>query len=162
MKLLIISDTHSPTRKYLDIVEFIQNYNYDLLIHCWDFDKMETYLAIFGIAWKKLVCVHWNSDEDLLKRLLPESKLIEYKTYRIWIVHSNQIYPRWDKQQLVEYALNNGLDVLIYWHTHVKSIIKYYNWIFSYENELADLWSGVVYLVNPWSLLNWDYLYLNI
>lgn len=162
MKFLIISDTHLPSRSDFDIINFINMFKYDYLIHCWDFDRLKTYSAIFEIAPKKLLCVHWNSDEEYLKNTLPEINFLYHEDFKFWIVHSHNIYPRWDVNQLLDKAIDNWLDVLFYWHTHKKNIIKYSNWVLSYEQDLSELWNWNIYLVNPWSLLNWDYLYLDL
>lgn len=162
MKLLVMSDTHNPSRSNLDLNSFISKFDFDYLIHCWDFDKMETYSAMFDIAWTKLKCVHWNSDEESLKRFLPEYTSIKYKNFNFWIIHSHKIYPRGDIDKLIDFALNNNLDVLFYWHTHIKKILKYCNWQITEDSELNDLWNGNIFLVNPWSLVNWDYLFLKV
>lgn len=162
MKLLIISDSHIPSRSRFDIINFLKNKNYDLLIHCGDFDRIATYNSIKNIAGNKLYCVYWNSDDFEIKSKLPEQNILDINGYKAIIKHWHQVYPRWDRSWLLNIALKNNAKILFCWHTHKQEIYKYQEWIFTQTDEIKLYNEKCTYFVNPWSLKDWNFLEINL
>lgn len=159
MKLLVISDTHIPSRNHFDISDFLENKDYDLLIHCGDFDTTATYETIKKIAWNRLYCVHGNSDEYELKNTLPEMKFWEIDKYKMMIAHWHQVSnPRWNREWLVNIALENDAKILFCWHTHRQEIYKYKDWIFLPVNEIKLDDEKCTYVVNPGTMIRTEFL----
>jgi len=161
MKVLIISDTHTPTRVDLNLRIFLENKKYDLLIHCGDFDRIESYEIIKNIAKEKLYCVHGNSDDFELKSKLPEKEFMEINWHKTIIIHWHQVYPRWDKW-LINIAIENNVKILFCGHTHKQNIHKYQDGIFLLVNEIKLDNEECIYIVNPGSLKDWEFLEIDL
>ena len=115
MRILIISDSHGKTENILKLKQKIGKI--DLAIHCGDgtedFDFISDFLKC------KICGVSGNC--DLFTRELSVVNLnIEGK--RIHIEHGNKL-PVHSEKALIEYARNNGFDLLLYGHTHIQKIL---------------------------------------
>lgn len=161
MKILVISDSHSPSRAVVDFDEFIQDKNFDLLIHCWDYDVLKTYLHLKSLVKDKFLWVYWNSDSWELRDYLKEFETTEISWNKILVFHSHQIR-RWDEQGLLHYAKKFWVNVVFYWHTHKQKITKYKEWMFENLNKITKIEKDCIYFINPWTLKNGEYLELNI
>lgn len=128
MRILIISDTHDKT----DNIEILKKKigKIDLIIHCGDGTSDFDFASDFLKA--KICGVRGNCDiisrESSILNLNIEGKLIH-------IEHGDKL-PLYSELVLVQYAKDNGYDVILYGHTHVQKIINKDN----------------VWIVNPGSL----------
>ena len=130
MKIGLISDTHIPTRAReipKDFLDFFKENNVDLIIHCGDIEDKKVLDELNKIAETKAVL----GNIDYLD--LPEKLIFNIENYKVLVFHSDIIYPRGDKDKLVEFAKLNNANVVIFGHTHIP--------LFTYYRG--------VYLINP-------------
>lgn len=128
MKLLIMSDTHIPERA-LKIPSEIEKFlkDVDIVVHAGDLtgEDVLSYLMSFN-----LIVVKGNM--DFLK--LPRYEVFKSEKLNFGVFHGHGIYPRGDRKQLTDVALDLGVDVLITGHTH-----------------RSDVYRGDVLILNPGS-----------
>jgi len=171
MKFRLVSDTHWPTRWMYDLRWYILNFSdIDYVFHMWDFDVYSTYKYFKDYFWDKLIAVYGNCDELKIKKELSEEKIIKINWINILVLHSHTIYPRGDEIKLLEKALENNVNIVFYWHTHVKKV-HYFDletnqfWYIRqswYRLEFSELdVKRYIYFINPWSLLDDNYFVLN-
>lgn len=158
MKLLVFSDLHYPSRWSVNITKFLSSKIFDKLIFCWDFVSYEIYLEIISIYWDKLISVYGNMDDYRIKQEVPEQIITNINWNNMLIFHSFSIYPRWDNKQLLDVAIKNNCNIVLYGHTHIQKITKYTNWQFSILKKIDHIDPNSIYLINPWSILEWKHL----
>ncbi len=162
-KILLISDTHIPTRNKMDLYSFLKNKKYDFLVHCGDFTNYETFQICKLLAKDRFFAVYGNCDSEKIKTEIPAELNLKINNRRILILHSFQIYPRWDKKQLLEYAIRNKAEIVFYGHTHTQ-IIFYYDKLknqFFIENKI-NFRKNRIYFINPGSLVDRNWLFVNL
>lgn len=162
MKLLVISDTHLPSRSGPDVVNFIQSKEFDLLIHCGDYATIDATTKIQQCARNKFLWVIWNCDDALTCSLLPEKLSTDLAGYPVHIFHSFDISPRGDRKQLLKVAKSTNSKLVFFWHTHIQQILQYKNWEFIEHQKLWNIDDQSIYFINPWSLADGNYLELEI
>ena len=116
MRILIISDSHGNT----DNIELLKKREgkFDLIIHCGDGTGDFDYIG------DRLGCrvngVRGNC--DILSREFPVQNLnIEGKI--VHIEHGHRL-PYFNDREILNFAENNGYDVVLYGHTHVQKLLK--------------------------------------
>ncbi len=129
MKVLVISDTHIPERALRipnQILSFARDV--DLIVHAGDLtdESVLNELKSFG----EVIAVRGNM--DFLH--LPRHETFEIRKVSFGVFHGHGIYPRGNRKQLTEIALELGVDVLITGHTHSP-----------------DIYGGEVLILNPGS-----------
>ncbi len=119
MRIVILSDTHIPERASKipdEIISFMRKC--DLIVHAGDLtdENVLKQLKSFG----DLVVVRGNM--DYLN--LPRKEEFEIEGIKFGVFHGQGVYPRGNRKQLTEIALDMGVDVLITGHTHRSDVYK--------------------------------------
>ena len=119
MRILVLSDTHIPERASKipdEIISFAKDC--DLIVHAGDLtdESVLNQLKSFG----DLIVVRGNM--DYLN--LPRQKVFEAGGIKFGVYHGHGVYPRGDRRQLTEIALDMGVDVLITGHTHRHDVYR--------------------------------------
>jgi uncharacterized protein len=87
----------------------------DLILHAGDVSSVAALQELEALG-PPLVAVHGNADEPELRRLLPESRLVEVEEARIGMLHVPG--PRAGREARLA-ARFPGADAVVYGHTHV-------------------------------------------
>ncbi|WP_457549888.1 YfcE family phosphodiesterase [Archaeoglobus sp.] len=118
MKIIVLSDTHIPERalKIPDEITAFLKRGVDLIVHAGDLTGKSVLntLKSFG----KVVAVRGNMDY----LPLPMQETFEVGKLKFGVYHGHGVYPRGDRKQLTEIALEMGVDVLITGHTHSPDV----------------------------------------
>ena len=115
MKVLIVSDSHGRDT-YLDLA-IEKALPFDFLIHLGDVEGSEYFLE------ERLSCpmeiVAGNNDffSDLERE-----KIIMIGTYRILLTHGHRYQVHSGTGRIKEYAKQNGVDIVMFGHTHMPVI----------------------------------------
>ncbi len=117
--IVVISDTHIPDRALKipnEIVPFLKRA--ELIIHAGDLtgENVLRKLKSFG----ETIVVRGNMDY----LPLPREERFEVGDLTFGVYHGHGIYPRGDRKQLSEVALDMGVDVLITGHTHKPDVYR--------------------------------------
>lgn len=120
MKLIgLISDTHIPSRsKKLPDRVFEVFKDVDLIIHAGDLTQIEVVKELEKIA--PVVAVHGNMDGHDVRARLPEFNSVEIYGWKIGVMHDPGAL--WGMGEMKNVAKENGLDVLVFGHTHRQSL----------------------------------------
>jgi putative phosphoesterase len=113
MRIAVLADTHLRVRMPVEILDIIKDA--DLVVHAGDFISGEAYESLKESS-KRLVAVHGNSDDNSLKKMLPESASFEAEGVRIGVIHRGRHGT--DTTNMRYLALEMGVKVLIYGHIH--------------------------------------------
>jgi putative phosphoesterase len=124
MKIITIADTHIRSGSITGalpkgLVEALKHA--DLVIHAGDFVTKKAFDELSSIC--NLEAVHGNMDEDSLKRLLPEKKVIKLRNIKIGIIHEAALSIQ-DTTGAGYMAREMDVDVLIFGHIHRPLIEK--------------------------------------
>ncbi|NJE26741.1 metallophosphoesterase [Thermococcus sp. MV5] len=114
MKVGILSDTHYPDKtSYLPDLLFnvFKDEKVELILHAGDLTAPELLERFEEIA--PIIAVRGNLD----KPFLPEEKVLEIEGLRIGLLHGHRFLSL-DEQTLKYKALEMGVDILIFGHTH--------------------------------------------
>ena len=129
MKVLIVSDTHRQNDNFLQVME--QEEPVDLLIHCGDIEGSEYLIS------KRAGCpVHMVTGNNDFFSDLPREKEFRIGRYKVWLVHGNVYGVSVGTRLLKQEAMDRGVDIVMYGHTHKPSVDR----------------DGSVIAVNPGSL----------
>ena len=141
VKLLIVGDTHIPTRaKSIPKIMFKiidENKPYDYVFFTGDLVS-ESVLDFFEKLGSKAFFVRGNMDY----LSLPEYVVEEIGNIRIGLIHGDQVYPRGDVEGLLKIARNLNVNVLINGHTHYLRIVAINNTLLVNPGSLTGVWSG--------------------
>ncbi|VVB87883.1 Phosphodiesterase [uncultured archaeon] len=124
MKIIAIADTHikdTPIEKSLPHVLMALLKTADLVIHAGDFVSEGVYDELSAMC--RIEAVHGNMDEQALKNLLPERKVINVEGIRIGIIHEAALSIH-DNTGAFYMAKEMGVDVLVFGHIHRPVIEK--------------------------------------
>ncbi|MCD6113966.1 MAG: YfcE family phosphodiesterase [Thermoprotei archaeon] len=141
LKLLIVGDTHIPTRAksipeiMLKIID--ENKPYDYVFFTGDLVS-ESVLEFFKKLGSKAFFVRGNMDY----LSLPEYVVEEVNNIKMGLIHGDQVYPRGDVEGLLRIARNLKVNVLINGHTHYLRIIAVDNVLLVNPGSLTGVWSG--------------------
>ncbi len=124
MKIIAIADTHiknGSIREYLpsDLIALLEGA--DMIIHAGDFVTKRAHDELSGV--NRLEAVHGNMDEQSLKQLLPERKVIEVEGIKIGIIHEAALSLQ-DTTGAWYMAKEMGVEVLVFGHVHKPVIEK--------------------------------------
>ena len=123
MKIVIISDTHIPSRgKELPKIILEEIEKSDILIHCGDFTNIETVKFLENL--KEFYGVVGNMDEKEIWEYLPEKRIVEIKNKKIGIIHGFGPPVGIENKVLKKFEGEN-VDIIVYGHTHRASIKRY-------------------------------------
>lgn len=111
MKILIVSDTHRKNENYLKVLQLVGKL--DMVIHLGDVEGSE--YTIREAAGCPVEMIAGNNDffSDL-----PSEKTLQIGGYRVMITHGHQYYIGMGNEMLKEEAIANGVDIVMYGHTH--------------------------------------------
>ncbi len=128
MRILIISDTHGRNENVEELKQI--EGKFDLVIHCGDGASDFNYFSelfdclVTGVSGN---CDMFSQEPKVL-HLNIEGKLIH-------IEHGNRL-PIYNEQTLLDFAEENGYDVVLFGHTHKQILLERYG----------------VYVINPGSI----------
>jgi hypothetical protein len=111
VRILIVSDTHRKNENYLKVVESIGEL--DMVIHLGDVEGSE--LLIQEAVDCPVEMVAGNNDffSDL-----PMEKIFQIGKYRVMITHGHRYYIGMGNEVLKREAIAEGVDIVMYGHTH--------------------------------------------
>ena len=111
MKILIVSDTHRKNENYLQVLQLVGKL--DMVIQLGDVEGSE--YTIREAAGCPVEMIAGNNDffSDL-----PSEKTLQIGRYRVMITHGHQYYIGMGNEMLKEEAIANGVDIVMYGHTH--------------------------------------------
>ena len=121
MKIGILSDTHYPdkTSHVPDLVfDTFRKERVELILHAGDLTSRELKGAFEDIA--PMIAVRGNLDMPIF----PEEQIVKVEDMKIGLIHGHQFLSP-DSQVLKYKALEMGVDLLIFGHTHRFFFNKY-------------------------------------
>ncbi len=116
MKALIVSDTHGRDVNYLNVVQ--KHGKLDMVIHLGDVEGSEQ--TIREAAGCPVEMVAGNND---FFSNLPSEKTLQIGRYRVMITHGHRYYIGMGNEMIKEEAIAQGMDIVMYGHTH-KPVIE--------------------------------------
>lgn len=132
MRIVVLSDTHVPTRASgIPGRVYEECSRSDLVLHAGDF--VEDYVLVDLERLAPVRGVLGNMDGPDLARLVPEKLEFELEGSRIGMIHGWG--PPWDLEQRVRKSFEQEPDILVYGHSHA--------W--------QEKWMGERLLLNPGS-----------
>ena len=111
MKILIISDTHRKNENYLKIVEELGAL--DMVIHLGDVEGSEYTIAEAVSCPVEMVAGNNDFFSDL-----PSEKILQIGKYKVMITHGHRYYIGMGNEMLKREAIVEGVDIVMYGHTH--------------------------------------------
>ena len=116
MKVIIVSDTHRRNENYFKVMEMHQP---DMVIHCGDIEGSEYALEQAVSCPVKMV----TGNNDFFSEL-PRELVFTVDKYKVWVTHGHTHYISMSTEYLLQEALERGVDVVCYGHTHRPSATK--------------------------------------
>ena len=120
MKILVLSDLHIPTRCQFKNLLKISMSEYSHIIVAGDITDEDTYFYL-NSQNAILHAVYGNMDNYYLKSTLPEKKVITITNKKIGIIHGHQTGRGYAEGLINRFE---GLDLMIYGHSHIKDLRK--------------------------------------
>lgn len=117
MRVLIISDTHGDDSTFMDLYEKCGDI--DMLIHCGDVCGSEALYRDIVKCPVKMVTGNNDFYSDL-----KDVEEFDLLGHHVLVTHGHRLRVSWGTERLMEYAYNNGADIIIYGHTHVP-VVEY-------------------------------------
>jgi phosphoesterase, MJ0936 family len=111
MKILIISDTHRKNENYLKIVENLEPL--DMVIHLGDVEGSEYTIQEAVSCPVEMVAGNNDFFSDL-----PSEKIFRIGKYNVMITHGHRYYIGMGNEMLKREAVAEGVDIVMYGHTH--------------------------------------------
>ncbi len=110
MKILIVSDTHKKNENYFKVLEM---HHPDMVIHCGDAEGSE--YALSAAAKCPVYIVLGNNDffSDL-----PREITLDIGPYKVWVTHGHNYYVSMGNETIKKEAIDRGVDIVLYGHTH--------------------------------------------
>ena len=121
MKILIVSDTHRQNQNYLDLVNRLEKL--DMVIHLGDIEGSEYTIQQAVDCPVEIV----SGNNDFFSNL-PSEKTLQIGKYRVMITHGHRYYIGMGNEMLKSEAIAQGIDIVMYGHTH-KPVIDMSNGI---------------------------------
>ena len=120
MKIVVISDTHMPKKANHFPARLTEELkSADRIIHAGDWQSRDVYKELLKYA--PVDGVYGNRDDDEIRKIMPEKKLIKLKGWSIGIVHGQG-----EKKTTVKRALeafeNENPDMIIFGHSHIPFV----------------------------------------
>jgi len=113
--ILVLADTHVPERMTALPGKFLSQIKPgDVILHAGDFVRWEVLRELEGLA--TVHGVRGNMDESKIRRLLPESKIVEAQGKRIGLCHGSGSSHKLEERVYREFGTE--CDVLIFGHSH--------------------------------------------
>lgn len=117
-RLLLISDTHLPTRaKRLSDDVWRQVDEADVVVHAGDWVDLATVEALEARS-RRLIAVWGNNDGPELRERMPEFTVARIEELRVGVVHETGSAAGREARMDAAYA-DDDLDVLVFGHSHI-------------------------------------------
>jgi hypothetical protein len=111
VRILIVSDTHRKNDNYLKVVENIGKL--DMVIHLGDVEGSEYVIGEAVDCPVEMVAGNNDFFSDL-----PMEKTLQIGKYRVMITHGHRYYIGMGNEILKKEAAADGVDIVMYGHTH--------------------------------------------
>ena len=111
MRILVISDSHGRNDDVAGVIEQVGPI--DMLIHCGDVERGDDYIR--SLVDCPVHMVSGNNDYNLD---LPAQDIFNIGDYKVLVVHGHTFYVYRGVERLKQYALQNGIDIVMFGHTH--------------------------------------------
>jgi putative phosphoesterase len=116
MRLLLLADTHVPKRaRDLPEVVWREVERADVVVHAGDWVDVSLLDALESRS-RRLVGVHGNNDQGVLRERLPEVARVELDGLRLGVVHETGQARGREERCAAAYP---DLDVLVFGHSHI-------------------------------------------
>lgn len=112
MRILIVSDTHSYNRNYLELLSRLGTP--DMIIHCGDVEGSEYTLT--QAADCPVMMIAGNND---FFTDLPRELEFNIGKYKVWVTHGHNHRVYMGNQTIKTAARSRGADIVCFGHTHV-------------------------------------------
>lgn len=106
-----MSDSHGRNDDVADVLEQVGHI--DMLIHCGDVERGDDYVR--SLVDCPVHMVAGNSDYDLE---LPAVDIFNIGNFKVMVTHGHRYFVYRDVSKLREYALEQGVDIVMFGHTH--------------------------------------------
>ncbi|WLR48523.1 metallophosphoesterase family protein [Halobacillus litoralis] len=123
MKIMVLSDTHMPKKAKQLPERFLEELvDVDAIIHAGDWQTLELYETLKDYA--PVYGVYGNVDAEEIQSEFPAKQMLEWEGYRIGLVHGHGEKKTTEKRALEAFK-DDGVDVLIYGHSHIP-VLRYF------------------------------------
>ena len=111
MKVLVVSDTHKRDGNFYEVLEKVGPV--DMVIHCGDAEGSE-------YEYEEIVScpIHMVAGNNDFFTGLSRELEIMIGRYKVWITHGHQYYVSMSSETIKEEAIDRGVDIVFYGHTH--------------------------------------------
>lgn len=120
-KVVIVSDSHGQNHNLKSVLK--REKPYDMLIHCGDYEDVESELVRLAGCDVHVVAGNMDSGSNL-----PEEKLVTLGSHKLYVVHGHRSRLYAGLQNLYYSALEHEADYVIFGHLH-RPIIETYSGI---------------------------------
>ena len=110
-RILVVSDSHGYGENVEGVLKQVGKI--DLLIHCGDVERDEDYIRALVDCPVHMVAGNCDYYSDL-----PGTDIFMIEDYKVMVTHGHQFYVHGSTMFLKEYAIENGIDVVMFGHTH--------------------------------------------
>ena len=111
MRILVMSDSHGNWRNIEGLVEQVGHI--DMLIHCGDVENDDVYIRALVDCPVHIVAGNCDYGCDL-----PDQEIFMVGDYKVMACHGHAYYVHGSTRYLKEYAREQGIDVVMFGHTH--------------------------------------------
>lgn len=112
MRILVISDSHGKNDDVKQVIEQVGEI--DMFIHLGDIERGPDYIKKLADCETHMIA--GNNDYDIS---LPAQESFMIADKKVFITHGHRFYVNYGVEQLREYAVANGYDIVMFGHTHV-------------------------------------------
>ena len=112
MRILIVSDTHSYNRNYLELLPRLGTL--DMIIHCGDVEGSEYTLTQATDCPVMMIAGNNDFFTDL-----PRELEFNIGRYKVWVTHGHNHRVYMGNQTIKTAARSRGADIVCFGHTHV-------------------------------------------
>jgi len=137
MKIGVISDTHIPERADQLPPEILRGFqNLDMIIHAGDITDLKILDSLKNIC-PDVRAVSGNMDPENARKKLPEKLIIQAAGYKIGVMHGRG-HPAKLIEMMAEAFKNDGVDVIVFGHSHTPCNEKKGNILFFNPGSPTD------------------------
>ena len=111
MRILVVSDTHRKDENFLKLVKKLGKL--DMVIHLGDVEGSEEIISEASGCRVEMVAGNNDFFSDL-----PIEKTFYIGKYRVWITHGHRYYIGMGNEMIKQEAVAQGMDIVMYGHTH--------------------------------------------
>lgn len=115
MRILVISDSHGKNDDVKSVIK--QAGHIDMFIHLGDIERGPEYIE--SLVDCPVHMISGNNDYDIH---LPNDDMFTVGKYKIYITHGHRFYVNSGVSRLEEFARENGIDIVMYGHTHIPYV----------------------------------------